>query len=276
MGPMPDSVSGWPSGFPSPLSSRLAAAMRPGGWSLRAIEPVLVDRAALRPFCGAFRGAIDERRSRRRWSWRGTGEEFRQIVGLRHAQPHVAWGSRRFSSGSASCPGGCLSASGEKRNRIVSTIDVWSNSVRKTEPGSVATGSCFPCSRQALRSILRSLRFSELGRLTHLESAKRASQLRTLSERSADSVQPRWCQRELVEQETCTDVIEVPQGHGLVRVGQNPTVLAAGLVGDRLRDRGLRILKCRQRPVAMGGVASLQVAVDDLIPGTRLSLGQIP
>ena len=103
----------------------------------RALEPVLVDRPALRSCCGPFRGPIGERRLRRRWPGRGKGEEFPQIVGLRHAQSHVAWGPRALERRQRVVPGRVSERVRAEAQQNRFDDRVWSNSVCETEPGSI-------------------------------------------------------------------------------------------------------------------------------------------
>ena len=76
-----------------PSSSQLAirgseADLEIGQWL--ASERVPFDWCAFRSHGRAGRGVFDQRVPGRSWSWRGTGEKFSEIIGLRHARSHVA------------------------------------------------------------------------------------------------------------------------------------------------------------------------------------------
>lgn len=101
-------------------------------------ERVFVDCCAFWPCRGTCCGVLDERVSVWRWSWLGAREQFAEIVGMRDAFSQVARVSK--SSQARQQPMVELwfsSASGQKRSRIVLMIEVWSNNVCETEPGSI-------------------------------------------------------------------------------------------------------------------------------------------
>jgi hypothetical protein len=76
-----------------PSSSQLAcrcgdADLEIGRWL--AAERVPVDWRALRSGCRARRGVVDQRVAGRSGPWRGAGEQFSEIIGVRHACSQVA------------------------------------------------------------------------------------------------------------------------------------------------------------------------------------------
>jgi hypothetical protein len=79
-----------------PSSSQLAsrggeADLEFGRWP--ASDRVPFDWSAFRSHGRACRGVLYQRITRRRCSWRRTGEKFSEIIGLRHARSHVALGA---------------------------------------------------------------------------------------------------------------------------------------------------------------------------------------